>query len=43
LRQVRAAAAFGSGSLRIPQADRVLEILKDDQDENIRNITIKSN
>ena len=41
-RQVRVAAAFGSRNLRIPEVNQVLDILKDDQDENIRNISRKS-
>jgi hypothetical protein len=41
-RQVRVAAAYGSRNLRIPEVNKVLNNLKDDQDENIRNISRKS-
>jgi hypothetical protein len=41
-RQVRVAAAYGSRNLRIRGVDKVLNILKSDQDESIQRIAIKS-
>lgn len=37
--EVRVAAAYGSRNLDIPEVKRVLEVLRDDQDENVRNIS----
>jgi HEAT repeat protein len=37
--EVRVAAAYGSRNLDLPEVKKVLEVLKDDQDENVRNIS----
>ena len=41
-REVRVAAAYGSLNLHIPGVNRVLDVLKNDQDEGVRRIALKS-
>jgi hypothetical protein len=41
-REVRVAAAVGSGNLRVPGVDKILGVLTNDQDEGVRRIAVKS-
>jgi len=41
-REVRVAAAIGSGNLSVPGIDKILGVLTNDQDEGVRRIAVKT-